>query len=128
MGEHMIPKRLVSFIHACATRRLAWIFAFLHAAWFFVAIASMGPPSPQTFPWDEGGVCLPLVVFLPAGHSISITSRTDFHDKSVSRGQKISRRALEKRVKKFFKFFRLRFVPLGGCSCNMQNQELVGGW
>lgn len=39
--------RLVILMRACASCRLGWIFAFLHAAWFFVAIANMSPPSPQ---------------------------------------------------------------------------------
>ncbi len=43
-------------MRACATCRLAWIFAFLHAAWFFVAIANMSPPSPQLAQFlDQGG-------------------------------------------------------------------------
>jgi len=54
--KHMILKRLASFIRACATCRLAWIFAFLHAAWFFVAIANMSPTSPQLAQFlDQGG-------------------------------------------------------------------------
>jgi hypothetical protein len=52
----MILNRLARFIRACATSRLAWIFAFLHAAWFFVAIANMSPPSPQLAQFlDQGG-------------------------------------------------------------------------
>src|SRR5258708_14577479 len=43
----MILNRLVSFIRACAACPLAWIFTFLHAAWFFLAVANMSPPSPQ---------------------------------------------------------------------------------
>jgi hypothetical protein len=51
----MILKRLVIFIRACANCRLAWILVFLHAAWFFVAIANMSPPSPQLAEFLEQG-------------------------------------------------------------------------
>jgi len=52
----MILNRLVSFIRAYAACRLAWIFAFLHAAWFFLAVANMSPPSPQLAQvLDQGG-------------------------------------------------------------------------
>ena len=55
-NDNMMLNRLVSFMRACATCRLAWIFAFLHAAWFFVAIANMSPPSPQLAQYlDQGG-------------------------------------------------------------------------
>src|SRR5881296_3518110 len=33
--------------------------------------------------------------------------------------------ALEGRAKSFFKFFRSRFLPLGDCSCSMQNQTSI---
>lgn len=36
----------VGFFRSCAANRLAWLFACLHAAWFFLAIANMSPPSP----------------------------------------------------------------------------------
>jgi hypothetical protein len=65
----MILNRLASFIRACATCRLAWVFAFLHAAWFFVAIANMSPPSPQLAHFlDQGG-----------GSSASVLAGRPFH-------------------------------------------------
>jgi hypothetical protein len=36
---------LRSFIYGCLRNRLAWICVFLHAAWFFLAIANMSPPN-----------------------------------------------------------------------------------
>jgi hypothetical protein len=52
----MSLNRLVNFMRACATSRVAWIFAFLHAAWFFVAIANMSPPTPELARFfDQGG-------------------------------------------------------------------------
>jgi hypothetical protein len=57
VGEEVILNRLVAFIRACINCRLAWIVVFLHAAWFFVAIANMSPPSPQVaeFLDQDGG-------------------------------------------------------------------------
>jgi hypothetical protein len=52
----MILNRLISFMRSCATCHMAWIFVSLHAAWFFVAIANMSPPSPQLAQLlDQGG-------------------------------------------------------------------------
>jgi hypothetical protein len=49
----------------------------------------------------------------------------DFHDKSVSRGQKLSRRASEEREYKVFEVLQVAFMPLGGGSCSMQNQTSI---
>jgi hypothetical protein len=46
----------VGFFRSCAANRLAWLFACLHAAWFFLAIANMSPPSPALADFfDKGG-------------------------------------------------------------------------
>ncbi len=47
MSKISVLKKLVTLIRAGANCRLAWVLVFLHAAWFFVAIANMSPPSPQ---------------------------------------------------------------------------------
>src|SRR5215471_14145613 len=47
---------VVGFLRSCANSRLAWLFACLHAAWFFLAIANMSPPSPALANFlDSGG-------------------------------------------------------------------------
>lgn len=44
------------FFSSCATSRLAWLFACLHAAWFFLAIANMSPPARALGDFlDNGG-------------------------------------------------------------------------
>src|SRR5256886_2078282 len=50
----------------------------------------------------------------------------DVHDKSVSRGQKLSRRASEKRGKEILQVPQLAFVPLGGGSSSIENQTTRG--
>jgi len=61
--------RFLTFLRSCTTCRLAWIFVLLHAAWFFVAIANMSPPSPQFAQFlDHGG-----------GSSASILAGRPFH-------------------------------------------------
>src|SRR5260370_42713678 len=49
----------------------------------------------------------------------------DIHDKSVSRGQRLSRRAWEKRGKEILQVPQLAFVPLGSGSFSMQNQTSI---
>jgi|SRR5882672_1434236 len=47
---------VVQFSRSCMQNRLAWLFACLHAAWFFLAIANMSPPSPAFADFlDKGG-------------------------------------------------------------------------
>jgi hypothetical protein len=49
-------RTVVGFFRSCVTSRLAWLFAFLHAAWFFLAVANMSPPSPSFADFlDSGG-------------------------------------------------------------------------
>jgi hypothetical protein len=40
-------KPVAGFIFAGAKCRLSWILVFMHAAWFFAAVANMSPPSRQ---------------------------------------------------------------------------------
>ena len=47
---------VVSFIRSRGQSRLAWLIACVHAAWFFVAIANMAPPSHAFADFlDSGG-------------------------------------------------------------------------
>jgi hypothetical protein len=49
-------RAVVGVFRSCATSRLAWLFACLHAALFFLAIANMSPPSPAFADYlDNGG-------------------------------------------------------------------------
>lgn len=46
----------VRLLRSCANSRLAWLFAALHAAWFFLSLANMSPPSPALADFlDSGG-------------------------------------------------------------------------
>jgi hypothetical protein len=48
---------VVEFFRSSVRSRLAWLFACLHAAWFFLAIANMSPPSPAFADFlDTGGL------------------------------------------------------------------------
>jgi hypothetical protein len=47
--------KLVRFINDCCGNRLAWILVFLHATWFFLAIANMSPPSRGLAQFLQGG-------------------------------------------------------------------------
>lgn len=56
MKPRICLRAVVGFFRSCATSRLAWLFASLHAAWFFLAIANMSPPSPALADFlDNGG-------------------------------------------------------------------------
>jgi hypothetical protein len=51
------PSRLAIYLRSCARSRLGWLLVCLHAAWFFLAIANMSPPAPDsaTFLDEDGG-------------------------------------------------------------------------
>jgi hypothetical protein len=56
MKPQLALRTIFEFFRSCATSRLAWLFACLHAAWFFLAIANMSPPSPAFADFlDRGG-------------------------------------------------------------------------
>jgi hypothetical protein len=56
MNPRTARRTVVGFLRSCANSRLAWLFACLHAAWFFLAIANMSPPSPALADFlDKGG-------------------------------------------------------------------------
>lgn len=47
---------LRTLLRGSARSRMAWILVWIHAAWFFLAVANMGPPNPafelpDTGPW-----------------------------------------------------------------------------
>jgi hypothetical protein len=47
--------QIAVFVRASMRSRLAWILVCLHAAWFFLAIANMAPPSRAFAHWLESG-------------------------------------------------------------------------
>src|SRR5215475_7793034 len=49
-------RNLANSVNAASHSRIAWLFASLHAAWFFLAIANMSPPSRALGAFfDRGG-------------------------------------------------------------------------
>jgi hypothetical protein len=56
MKPRLVLRSLLEFFRSCANSRLAWLLACVHAAWFFLAIANMSPPSPSFADFlDQGG-------------------------------------------------------------------------
>jgi hypothetical protein len=51
-----VGTRFCGLAKACVRSWVAWLFVAIHAAWFFLAIASMAPPSPKFGAWlDANG-------------------------------------------------------------------------
>jgi hypothetical protein len=46
---------VVGFVRCCICSRLGWLLACVHAAWFFLAIANMSPPSHSLADFLEKG-------------------------------------------------------------------------
>lgn len=61
-------KQTAAFAQAALRSRLAWILVCLHAAWFFLAIANMAPPSHAFANWLESG-----------GSDMTVFARRPFH-------------------------------------------------
>lgn len=55
MKLRLALRTIFEFFRSCTNSRLAWLFACLHAGWFFLAIANMSPPSPALADFLERG-------------------------------------------------------------------------
>jgi hypothetical protein len=56
MKPRMALRAVVAVFRECTSSRLGWLFACLHVAWFFLAIANMSPPPPALADFlDKGG-------------------------------------------------------------------------
>src|SRR5258707_3601978 len=56
MKPRIALRAVVEGFRECTSSRLGWLFVCLHAAWFFLAIANMSPPSPALADFlDKGG-------------------------------------------------------------------------
>jgi hypothetical protein len=56
-GQAMLSalgRRLATFLGACASSRVGWAFATIHALWFYVGVRSMGPPSRAAAAFLDG--------------------------------------------------------------------------